>query len=259
MEFEEITAGNLAVRIAKTEAEIVAAQKLRYRIFFEEMKGIPTPEMKQQQRDFDQFDANCDHLIIVDNDLPDHSNQVVGTYRLMRRNNLGNLEHFYTEGEFDISAIKKEEGEILELGRSCVDANYRNRSLMNLLWKGIGTYVSQYDIKLMFGCGSFAGIDIEEHRLALSYLYHYHLAPDAIRAVALKDQYVEMNQMAKESINEKEAFNAVPALIKGYLRLGGYVGLGAVVDKDFNTTDVGIIVQSDLVTEKYAQRYAKPL
>ncbi|MEI7669303.1 MAG: GNAT family N-acyltransferase, partial [Pseudomonadota bacterium] len=226
--------------------------------FYEEMQGIPDAEVKKQRRDFDKFDDYCDHLLVIDYDLPKSEDRVVGTYRLLRRSRLGNLDGFYSESEFDISAIKKESGEILELGRSCVDAAHRSRSLMNLLWRGIAEYVSLYDIKLMFGCGSFFGTDINEHKLALSYLYHYHLAPEELRAVALSEHYVEMNLMKKEEINVKEAFNAVPTLIKGYLRLGGYIGRGAVIDHNFNTVDVGIIVKTDLVTEKYAERYARP-
>lgn len=121
--------------------------------------------------------------------------------------------------------------------------------------RGIGAYVRLYDIKLMFGCASFFGIDVDKHAMPLSYLYHYHLAPEAIRAVALPDQYVEMNLIPKEDVDVQKAFSALPALIKGYLRINGYIGMGAVIDPHFNTIDVGIVVKTDLVTDKYAQRY----
>ena len=257
--FEEIISGNLAVRIAANAREIEAAQRLRYRIFYGEMGGFPDEEVKRQQRDFDKFDEYCDHLLVLDHDLPDTADQVVGTYRLLRRSKMLKLGHFYSESEFNMAAIRSTEGEILELGRSCVDARYRNRSLMNLLWRGIGTYVENYSIKLMFGCASFPGTNINEHALSLAYLYHYHLAPEDMRLIALEDQYVEMNLMPKEAIDVKEAFAALPALIKGYLRINGYVGSGAVIDPHCNTLDVGIVVKTDSVTEKYAQRYAATL
>ena len=256
--FEEIYSGNLAVRLAESPAEVEAAQKLRYRVFYDEMGGIPSPEMRAIKSDFDQFDDQCDHLLVIDYDLPDKNEQVVGTYRFMRRSQKRDTESFYTETEFDISALKDEKGEILELGRSCVDARYRNRSAMQLLLRGIAAYVTRYDIKLMFGCGSFFGIDVNEHALPLSYLYHYHLAPQEIRLRALPGQYVEMNLMPKESIDVKKAFTQLPALIKGYLRINGYVGMGAIIDPHFKTIDVGIIVKTDLVSDKYATRFSTP-
>ena len=145
----------------------------------------------------------------------------------------------------------------MELGRSCVDPNYRSRSVMQLLWRGIGAYINLHDIELMFGCGSFSGIDTEAHALSLAYLHHYHLAPENLRLKALPDYYASMNTMEKDIINPKEAFNALPPLLKGYLRLGGYVGEGAAVDKEYNTIDVGVVVKTALVGEKYMQRYTE--
>lgn len=252
----EIRAGNLAVHIATKPEEITFSQQLRYRIFFGEMGGIPSEEAIRTGRDFDKFDDYCDHLLVRDYDLPPETGQVVGTYRLLRRSALRDLPSFYSESEFDISAIKQLKGEILELGRSCVDAKYRNRAVMQLLWRGIGAYVTQHNVQLMFGCASFFGTDVQEHALPLSYLYHYHLAPEHLRSKALPDQYIEMNLMPKEAINEKRAFAALPALIKGYLRLNGYIGHGAVLDPQCKTIDVGIIVKTDLLTDKYVQRYA---
>ena len=256
--FDEIYAGGLAVRLARTKSEVEATQELRYRIFYEEMGGFPSKEMRVVKRDFDMFDDHCDHLLVMDYDLPAPHNQVVGTYRLLRRSVARNPGRFYSEGEFDVSAIKNETGEIMELGRSCVDARYRNRAVMQLLWRGIAAYITLHDVKLMFGCASFFGINVQEHALPLSYLYHYHTAPTTIRAVALPDQYIEMNLVPKEQIDVKEAFSALPALVKGYLRLGSHIGQGAVIDRQCNTIDVSIVVKTDRVTEKYAQRFSAP-
>jgi putative hemolysin len=252
--FEPLQAGNLSVRLAVDESEITAAQKLRYRIFCGEMGGKASPEIQAQQRDFDEFDQYCDHLLVIDNERRGEA-AVVGTYRLLRRSVMQKLGRFYTESEFDVSAVKAFPGEILELGRSCVEPDYRNRSVMTLLWRGIGAYVTLHDIKLMFGCASFTGADASQHALALSYLYYNHLAPEPVRLTALPDLYVKMDVIPKDQVNMKEALNAMPALIKGYLRLGGYIGDGAVIDPAYNTTDVGIIVKTELVTQKYAERY----
>jgi len=250
----DLRAGNMEVFIASKPADIEASQALRYHVFMEEMGAIATPEMQKLERDFDEYDAVCDHLLVVEHQ-PEGGYRVVGTYRLLRHEPMQKIGRFYSEGEFDIAAIKKSGGKILEVGRSCVHPDFRSRSVMQLLWRGIGAYVRTLNIDLMFGCASFHGIDPQEHRMALSYLHHYHLAPEELRPFALPKLYVEMNLMPKEEVLVKESFANLPALIKGYLRLSGYIGLGAVIDPQYNTTDVSIVVKTDLVTDKYAARY----
>jgi len=147
-------------------------------------------------------------------------------------------------------------GEILELGRSCVDAAYRNRATMTMLWRGNAAYVDFYDITLMFGCGSLHGTDPRELALPLSYLYHHHMAPPEFRPVALPERYIDMNLMPKDQINAKAALKTLPPLIKGYLRLGGFIGDGAVIDRQWNSVDVSIMVKTDLVTQKYRDHLA---
>jgi L-ornithine Nalpha-acyltransferase len=251
----DLRAGNLEVFIASQPEQVKASQELRYRVFFEEMGARPTPEIAATRRDMDKYDDVCDHLLVVEHQ-PDQTMRVVGTYRLLRRDAMKKVGHFYSESEYNIEPIIALPGEILEVGRSCVDPEFRNRSVMQLLWRGIGAYVAKFNVTLMFGCASFNGIDPEAHSMALSYLYHYHLAPEHLRSEALAERYVEMNRMPKEAVNPKEAFVSLPALIKGYLRLSGYIGKGAVIDEEYNTVDVGIVVKTDLVTEKYAQRYS---
>jgi L-ornithine Nalpha-acyltransferase len=265
--FRAIRSGTLEVRLADTAAEIDAAQALRYRVFFEEMTARPSAEAAASRRDSDAFDAYCDHLLVVDHKRGDGAAGVVGTYRLLRRS--AAVRHgggFYTSTEFDIARLLAYPGEILELGRSCVDAAYRNRPTMQLLWRGIASYVFQHDITLMFGCASLPGTDPKALAVPLSYLYHYHLAPPQLRARALPERYVEMNMLppgevdaaaAVAQIDARSVIAALPPLIKGYLRLGGLVGEGAVIDHEFNTTDVCIIVATDRVTEKYFSHYQR--
>ncbi len=249
-----LRSGNMEVFVASTEADIAASQALRYRVFMDEMGAKPTAEMQAIRRDFDEFDTACDHLLVAEHQ-PAGGYRVVGTYRLLRHESMKKIGHFYSEGEFDIGEIKKSGLSILEVGRSCVDPAFRSRSVMQLLWRGIGAYVNKFNIELMFGCASFSGVDPQAHRMALSYLHHYHLTPENLRPFALPSRYIEMNLMEKDAVNVKEAFVSLPALIKGYLRLSGTIGLGAVIDSQYNTTDVSIVVKTDLVTEKYAARY----
>lgn len=250
----DLRAGNMVVFVATDPADIRAAQALRYQVFVEEMGAKPSPQNARLKLDIDEFDEVCDHLLVAEMQ-EDGRYRIVGTYRMMRRELAAKIGRFYSESEFDISQIKSCGGEILEVGRSCVHADFRSRSAMQLLWRGIGAYVTKFNVRLMFGCASFAGINISEHATTLSYLYHYHLAPEGLRPRALPARYEEMNLLPKEAINAKAAFVSLPPLIKGYLRLNGYVGLGAVIDHDYNTTDVSIVVKTDLVTDKYATRY----
>lgn len=256
---EDVRAQSLEVRLARDTAEIRAAQALRYRVFYEEMAAEPTLEMVEARCDFDHFDDFADHLLVIDHDHPEAAGagQVVGTYRLLRRSAAAQAGQFYTADEFDISCLVDLPGEILELGRSCVDRAYRNRATMQLLWRGIASYVFHHDIELMFGCGSLPGTDPESLAVPLSYLYHHHLAPAALRPQAIADRFVEMDILEPDELDSRRALAELPPLIKGYLRLGGFVGNGAVVDDQFNTTDVCIVVKTDLVTEKYHRHYLR--
>lgn len=251
----EISAGDLSLRIAETEAEINAAQRLRYQVFYEEMSAQPSDAMAAEKRDFDEYDTVVDHLLVIDNSLGGGLESVVGTYRLMRRDGAAKSGGFYTADEFDIDRLTGMHGEILELGRSCVAAPYRSKRVMDMLWRGIAAYVAFYQIKVMFGCASIEGVDPEALALPLSYLHHYHLAPEELRTKAVEDRYVAMDRLAKDSFNPKAGIVSVPPLIKGYIRLGGFVGDGAVIDRQFQTTDVCIIVKTELVTARYVNHY----
>ena len=249
--------GALEVRLAVDEAEVDAAQALRYRVFYEVRSAKPVGDTAARRRDADHYDDYADHLLVLDHSRGDGPRAVVGTYRLIRRSRADAHGGFYTAGEYDIAKLVAFPGEILELGRSCVDAEHRTRPTMQLLWKGIAAFVFRYDIPLMFGCASLPGTDVEALGDQLSYLYQHHLAPERLRARALPDLHVEMNRRPAGQVDARGALAALPPLIKGYLRLGGFVGDGAVIDPQFNTTDVCVIVQTDAVTDKYYRHYER--
>jgi len=255
------------VRLAETAAEVDAAQALRYRVFYEEMGAKPTPAMEAKKRDFDALDDYCDHLLVF-HDSGGTEKKVVGTYRLIRREAAAKHGSFYSANEYDISPLVNYSGEILELGRSCIAPEHRTGTVMQTLWRGLVGYVMRYDIVLMFGCASFPGTDPQQHALPLSYLYYHHLAPPALRARALPQHYIDMRMLPREAFDPEAALsnikmdprsgaNSLPPLIKGYLRVGGYVGDGAYIDRQFNTTDVCIIVKTDLITSRYMRHYER--
>jgi putative hemolysin len=255
--FPELRTGNLGVRLATTAAELNAVQTLRYRVFYEEMGAQPDATTVLTQRDADEFDAIADHLLVVDHNLGEGAENVVGTYRLIRQESAAKFGRYYSESEYDISALKSFPGTKLELGRSCTAAAYRSRAVMQLLWRGIAAYVFHYGIDLMFGCASLSGTDPDLLAEELAYLAAHHMAPESIRACALESRYVEMRRLPPADIDQKRALMRLPPLIKGYLRLGGFVGDGAVIDSQFNTTDIAIVVQTDLVTDKYYRHYER--
>jgi len=254
--------GPLEVRLAQTAAEVRQAQKLRYRVFYQEGSAIPSPARQFARRDVDAYDAICDHVLVLDHarrELHPLNNRpaVVGTYRLLRQQLAEEFGGFYSAGEFDIGTLiaRHSHLQFLELGRSCVLAPYRNKRTVELLWLGIWAYVLQNRLDVMIGCASLDGTDPKQLALPLSFLHHYARAPEEWRARALNERYVEMDRMSKEAIDPKEALRMLPPLIKGYLRLGAYIGDGAVVDHEFGTTDVLIVLPVAAIRQRYIEHF----
>lgn len=252
--------GSLEVRLATTAKEIRKAQKLRYKVFYEEMSAVPTGSARLSRRDVDDYDAICDHLLVLDHDvktLGKKKPKVVGTYRLLRQDIAEQHDGFYTRGEYNIAPLLEAHAGLrfLELGRSCVLEPYRNKRTVELLWHGIWTYVLHYKIDVMLGCASLEGTDPQALALPLSFLHHYAAAPDAWKANALPERFTPMDLMPKDAIDPKAALHALPPLIKGYLRLGATFGTGAVIDKQFGTTDVLVILPVSAINPRYIDHF----
>ncbi len=257
--FGELRAGQLGVRIAMSGAELDAAQALRYRVFYEEMGAVPDAATRMSRRDIDVYDPIADHLLVIDHAIGAGPEGVVGTYRLVQREAAERVGRFYTASEYDIGPLMSFPGRVLELGRSCVDRHYRGRAAMQLLWRGIAAYVFHHRIDLMFGCASLPGTEPDRIAPELTYLYMNHLAPPALRPRALAHRHIEMRRCEPETLDSRRVMSSLPPLVKGYLRLGGFIGDGAVIDAQFNTTDVVVVVKTDLVTDKYYRHYERAL
>lgn len=247
------------VRLAASPQEIDYAQRLRYKIFFEEFGAIATPQVAAEKRDFDIYDDHVDHLITIDESKTLPEEKIIGTYRLLPQKKLPAALEFYTAHEYNIEPLLKSGLNLLELGRSCVQAEYRTRPVMQSLWQGITTYVLERDIDVLFGCACFQGTNVDAIAEQLSYLHHYHLAPPDICPTVLPGTGTTMNLLPKEVIapHVKRIFNELPVLIKGYLRLGCMIGDGAYIDHQFNSIDVCIIVQKSLLPQKYVKHYTR--
>jgi len=251
---------DLVVRMAADAADIDAAQHLRYRVFYEELSARPDELARRTRRDSDAFDDICDHLLVVSPNHPDLTDPItvsdgtlVGTYRLLRQSVAEMHRGFYTQDEFNIAPLitARPELQFLELGRSCVLKPYRTRPVVELLWQGIWNYVRFHELDVMLGCASLEGTDPQAHALPLSFMAHFCAAPPAWRVRAQESRYVEMNLLPREAVDPKAALRLLPPLIKGYLRLGCYIGEGAVIDPQFNTVDVLIVLPVSAINSRY--------
>lgn len=250
--------GSLEVRLALGAADIREAQRLRYRVFYEEGSAHAGPKARLTRRDIDAFDAICDHLLVIDHaPAGETSPAVVGTYRLLQQAIAERHRGFYTAAEFDIGRLTARHPSLdfLELGRSCVLPPYRNKRTVELLWHGCWSYVLRHNLDVMIGCASLDGTDPDALALQLSFLYHFARAPEDWRTQALPGRHVEMNRMPKEAIDPRAALRLLPPLVKGYLRLGASIGDGAVIDTQFGTTDVLIILPVSALNPRYVDHF----
>lgn len=252
-----MTAPDFELRLAKSDADLIAAQRLRYDVFVRELGGDGPLVDHENGLERDAFDPFYDHLILFDHARA--GAPAIGVYRLLRGEKLNTPDgpdHFYSEAEYDLSILKASGRKLLELGRSCLHPDYRGGAAMMHLWGGLAQYVDAHGIEILFGVASFHGTDVDALKAPLSLLHHRHLAPEAIRVRAQPDVFQPMDLMLEDQIDRPAAMRAVPALIKGYLRLGGFVGEGAFVDHVFNTTDVCLIIDMALVNDRSRAIYA---
>lgn len=255
--------GSLEVRLATTPADIRRAQSLRFHVFYEEMAALPSPAAAVLRRDADAFDAICDHVLVLDHDDIAHrpfrkpEPRVVATYRLLRQEVADINGGFYSEGEYEIETLAARHPglRLLELGRSCVLKPYRNKRTVELLWHGVWRYILHHRIDAMFGCASLEGTDPALLALPLSFLRQHCRAPEDWRVSAVTGRQVAMDRLPAASVDAKAALKQLPPLIKGYLRLGAFVGEHAVIDRQFGTTDVLIVLPTARISERYIDHF----
>ena len=255
--FSKIEVDNFVIKIAEQKLELKKAQALRYSVFYKEKKAIPSISKKILRLDYDKVDKFADHLIVIDKNRKGIKNKIVGTYRLLRGNIAAHYGGFYTSSEFDLSKIlnSHKNNQTLELGRSCVHQDYRNGTIMNLLWKAIAEYVKLYDITILLGCASFHGTDVMKYTNELSYLRKNFSLPDELSVKSLDTKIYPVYNEINSKTNDLRTFVKLPPLIKGYLRIGGKVSHDCFVDYKFNTIDLCVIVTTDNIDEKYKKKY----
>jgi len=246
------------LRLATDARDLRAAQRLRYEVFVAELGGSGPMVDHQARLEMDEFDPFFDHLLLIDPARdPATLNDVVGVYRLLPSDRLAASGRFYSESEFDLTPLKASGRRLLELGRSCVHADYRGGTAMLHMWNALADYVLERGIEVLFGAASFHGTDAAALAQPLAYLHHHHLAPEALRVRAKPAHRQEMNLIAADALDRRAAMAGTPALIKAYLRLGGFVGDGAWIDAAFNTTDVCLVMDTAKMSEKHRDFYMR--
>ena len=251
-------APSYSLRLADTADDLAGAQRLRYEVFVAELGGDGPLVDHQARLERDAFDVFFDHLVLVDTRRdPSARDHVIGAYRVMPGDRRAKAGRFYSEGEYDLTPLLQSGRTLLELGRSCVHADHRGGAAMFHLWNGLAEYVLARGIEVLFGVASFHGTDIAALAEPLSWLHHHHLAPPDMRVVARAPHRQAMDLIPEGDLNRKAALAATPALIKAYLRLGGFVGDGAWIDRDFNTTDVCLVMDTGQMSARHRDFYLR--
>ncbi len=247
---------DFTLRLAADEADLRAAQRLRYEVFVAELGGSGPLVDHEARLEKDALDPHFDHLLLCDA-ARCSSDEVIGVYRLCRDDQATEIGRYYSEDEYDLTALRQSGRKLLELGRSCVHPDYRGGAAMYHLWNGLAEYVARHEIEILFGVASFHGTEIAPLAEALSLLHHRHLAPLELRVRAQPAHFQSMDLVPEDQIDRVAAMRTVPALIKGYLRLGGFVGEGAFIDEGFNTTDVCLVMDTQRLNPRQSAIYSR--
>jgi len=242
---------SFSVHIARTEQDLRAAKRLRYQVFIEELGGSGTLVDHDNKLEQDRFDPFFDHLLLTD----ETRGKVVGVYRVMRCDQARAAGSFYSESEYNLAPLLASGRRLLELGRSCLHSEYRGGPALFHLWSALASYIAEHKIEVLFGVASFHGTDPTALAEPLSLLHHRHLAPEYLRVTARPSCFQRMDLIGENGLDRRAAMLQVPSLIKSYLRLGGFVGQGAFIDRSFNTTDVCLILDTAQMNQRQARIY----
>jgi putative hemolysin len=242
----------LEVRLAENQYEIEQTLALRYEVFNKEL-GEGLPESHDTKKDRDEYDLYCDHLIVIDHA---EDKKIVGTYRILRSSVAKQYIGFYSENEFDLSKIYELKDESAEIGRGCVHQDYRDGSVITLLWSGLAWYIKKHKIRYLMGCGSFH----TNNPLVISQAYAYfkeknYLVKEELRVEPLSHKKLKGFNPNEQISDLREITRKIPPLIIGYLRAGALIGGEPAYDEIFGTTDFFIFFDSTQITKQYGERY----
>ena len=257
-------AGPFEIRLASDAKDLRDAQRLRYTVFYEEGGALANADAARLRRDLCPFDDICDHLIVIDTEAATATGatkpKLVGTYRLLRRDVAERHHGFYSQSEFDLAPLlaRHPHMRFLELGRSCVHANYRSKRVIELLWRGLWLYAQHHRVDALIGCASLPGIDIETLRPQLGFLLKHAQANETFQVAAWPHCAADLSDIGEADTDARRGLIALPPLIKAYLRTGARFSRSAVLDRQFGTTDVFTVMPMADIEERYLAHYGEP-
>jgi putative hemolysin len=233
----------ITVALARSEDDILAAQRLRYRVFAEEM-GARLP-CRVPGVDRDLYDAYCEHLVARDED----SGRVIGTYRILPPHAARQVGNYYSETEFDLTRLRLLRSGMVEVGRSCIDAEFRSGAVIALLWAGLAEYMQRHGYSYLIGCASIGMADGGHNAANVYRALRDHMAP-------VEYHVFPRSRLPVEKLDDGRP-GLIPPLIKGYLRAGSRVCSEPAWDPDFNTADLFLLLSMQQVDTRYARHFVK--
>jgi len=231
----------LHVTLAATPSEILAAQKLRWRVFADEL-GARLPS-REAGVDRDIYDPYCDHLIVRD----EASGRIVGTYRILPPQQARKIGNYYSESEFDLTRLAHLRPHIVEIGRSCIDPDYRTGATIALLWSGLARYMRENGHEYLIGCASIGMQDGGHNAVGIYQALTDHLAPPEYRV--FPRHALPLDRIAAAVRPE------IPPLLKGYMRAGAWICGEPAWDPDFNTADLLLLLPMGRVESRYSKHF----
>jgi len=243
------------VKLADSKNEIKSAQKLRYQVFFSERNKKKIFNIDNFRKDSDKYDNYCDHIVVIHKKSKFSKNKIVGTYRLLKQSVAENKSGFYSSEEYDLTKLLNSNKyfNMLELSRSCISKDFRNKNVLQLMWKEIYKYIENNKVDAMFGTASFLDTNLYNLSNQLIYLNNSHKMPNEIMVNALDKCRAKIDYSRNIKMNLK-LVKSLPTLIKGYLKLNAYIGDGAVVDHKFKTTDIFVFLPVNDINYQYIKK-----
>jgi putative hemolysin len=243
------------VKLADSKNEIKSAQKLRYQVFFSERNKKKIFNIDNFRKDSDKYDNYCDHIVVIHKKSKFSRNKIVGTYRLLKQSVAENKSGFYSSEEYDLTKLLNSNKyfNMLELSRSCISKDFRNKNVLQLMWKEIYKYIENNKVDAMFGTASFLDTNLYNLSNQLIYLNNSHKMPNEIMVNALDKCRAKIDYSRNIKMNLK-LVKSLPTLIKGYLKLNAYIGDGAVVDHKFKTTDIFVFLPVNDINYQYVKK-----
>ncbi len=241
---------NFVTRLAVGQDDLGAVQRLRYNVFVEELGAAGSGIDHNTRQEKDRFDKHAEHLMLLDLSRP-KDDQLVGVYRLLDEKSSIETNGFYSQSEFDLGPLVLSGKRLLEAGRSCLHADYRNGPALHHLWSALARYVLDNEYEVLFGVASYPTSDIEKIAGSLTYLSQHYLAAPELLVQSKDTQFLAPTCQT----DRLAAMRQTPALIKAYLRLGGRIGQGAYIDREFGTIDVCMILDVTALTDDTIQNF----